>query len=466
MNGSARSGIGRRRGASARNKSPLTSALVISSTFAWTLLVGLWVYVSFLSSASTAPTVKGPKVAMKCGKNCQRLKGRLKGASDYLEGAGKGDKIDREVSETFMSWGGIIVGDLQLVKIETYGMHSVKEGTGKRYKGVKGSFCKLDWTQYKQDPPSQPMFRFLISASECDNPKHLVTVDLATAVQKSREYDNTREGHVIPPTGFVFHESRVGSTLVANSLTAMDPEGHRVYSESDPINEALKATGDKETAAELLRDVVSMMGRTSSPKERHMFFKVSSIGSKRIRVMQEAFPAVPWIFVYRDPVQTMMSHLDPKKLKKMRGGATKAVCLRAKRNPPDDLVQLVSDYGEDLDELSNEEFCAAHLATLCDSALRGLQKSDGMGIPVNYDGLVDTLIEKVIPDHFGVAVDEDARQRILDVSKKYSKGKGEEKDFVEDSETKDKHSTPEIREASDTFLSESYKELKQYSSIK
>ena len=32
-----------------------------------------------------------------------------------------------------------------------------------------------------------------------------------------------------------------------------------------------------------------------------MFFKVSSIGSKNIDVMQRAFPTVPWIFVYRDP---------------------------------------------------------------------------------------------------------------------------------------------------------------------
>ena len=99
-----------------------------------------------------------------------------------------------------------------------------------------------------------------------------------------------------------------------------------------------------------------------------MFFKVSSIGSKRIDVMQKAFPEVPWIFVYRDPVQTMMSHLDPSVLKKMhvrRKGAPKAVCLRAKKHPEEDLIQLVYDFGEELDELSDEEFCAAHLVSVC-----------------------------------------------------------------------------------------------------
>ena len=95
-----------------------------------------------------------------------------------------------------------------------------------------------------------------------------------------------------------------------------------------------------------------------------MFFKVSSVGAKRIDVMRKAFPSVPWIFVYRDPVQTIMSHLDPAKIamkKNVRGGFPPAVCLRAQKHPPEDLVQLVSDYGEDVDELSPEEFCAAHL---------------------------------------------------------------------------------------------------------
>jgi hypothetical protein len=199
-----------------------------------------------------------------------------------------------------------------------------------------------------------------------------MTLDLATVVRKTRLYDKSNEDvHSMSPAGFVFHESRVGSTLVANALAAMDPESHRVYSESDPINSALNACQDSTSSscgmdvhAELLRDVVYLMGRTSSRKEKYMFFKVSSIGSKRIDVMQAAFPLVPWIFVYRDPVQTMMSHMDPEKLKQIRGGMPKAVCLRGKRRPPHDLLSLVSQNGADIHALTDEEFCAAHLVCL------------------------------------------------------------------------------------------------------
>ena len=89
--------------------------------------------------------------------------------------------------------------------------------------------------------------------------------------------------------------------------------------------------------------------------------------------------------------------------------------------------------------------------------------SNGKGVAVNYDGLVDKLIQSVIPNHFGIVVDDAARQRILDVAKTYSKSKTKTKDWVEDSRTKNIRSTPEIRDASETFLSDSYSELKKYS---
>lgn len=75
---------------------------------------------------------------------------------------------------------------------------------------------------------------------------------------------------------------------------------------------------------------------------------------------------------------------------------------------------------------------------------------------------MDTLVERVFPDHFGLGVDETARRRIMDVSKVYSKSKGGNKDWIEDSEAKDEHSTPEIRQASERYLSGSYTELKEY----
>ncbi len=151
---------------------------------------------------------------------------------------------------------------------------------------------------------------------------------MSTIVKKARKYDEMYPEHKnehpygpdvyvhsLRTSGFVFHESRVGSTLAANSLVAMDPVKHRVYSEASPITTSLMACNeierhcDMNANVELVRDVVYLMGRSNNPLEQHQFFKVSSIGSKSIGLFRKAFPDIPWIFIYRDPVQTMMSHM-------------------------------------------------------------------------------------------------------------------------------------------------------------
>jgi len=210
------------------------------------------------------------------------------------------------------------------------------------------------------------MFKFLVSESpDCKNP---IRISFQRAVKAAREYDIKIENngdavpYSIPPSGFVFHESRCGSTLVANTLAAVNPEKNRVYSESAPFITALQAckkikncNNSKHIA--LLRDVVYMMGRTNDIDESRLFFKVQSIGTNLIHIVREAFPITPWVFVYRDPVQVMMSHLkNPKKVKK---GMT--VCLRNLRHPTLDIIHLVEEQGESIDDISNQEFCAVHL---------------------------------------------------------------------------------------------------------
>ena len=52
--------------------------------------------------------------------------------------------------------------------------------------------------------------------SKCSSSGNTKSISLKDELEKD---PNTR-GRFIPPTGFVFHESRVGSTLVANTLAS------------------------------------------------------------------------------------------------------------------------------------------------------------------------------------------------------------------------------------------------------
>jgi hypothetical protein len=183
-------------------------------------------------------------------------------------------------------------------------------------------------------------------------------LDLKQVVHEIRQRDKDRQpkskqnnvdindgntSHTLDPTGFVFHESRCGSTLVANSLAAMNPTQHRVYSESSPPIEALRACGfegedcPEGRAVELLRDVIYVMGRTDRVEEKALFFKIQSIGSRYLPVFLEAFPDTPWIYVYREPVQIMMSQLA--------NGENRANCVRQLRDVPRKRVEKLLEDG-------------------------------------------------------------------------------------------------------------------------
>eukprot|EP00978_Attheya_sp_CCMP212_P006503 scaffold14942_cov47-Attheya_sp.AAC.6 len=311
------------------------------------------------------------------------------------------------------------------------------------------------------------MFRDLVAASP-DCQTSIVTLDLKYIAELAHAYDaemaelGTNVPHAMEPTGFVFHESRCGSTLVANSLIGMDPKHHRVYSESAPPMKALAACGedyqscDVEIAADLFRDVVYLMGRTNDAEESNLFFKIQSAGSKNIATFQTAFPHTPWIFVYREPVQVMMSQLRVARIEQ-------ANCVRSRRSPPKRIKSLVQNIiGEHASDLHYEDYCAAHLAVICESAVKALQTSS-TGLAVNYNTLPDILSTAVLPKHFHVNVGHVEKRNIETVSQQYSKGRDNKKmEWKDDSEKKDAGASEEIKTASATFLQSSYDILEDF----
>jgi len=372
-----------------------------------------------------------------------------------------GDKSEKKLSQIEQ----IMHGNVSLINLQG-GLKTFSHGNKDKLYSVSATFCNLDWDLHKTDPSSYPMNKDLIAKSKyCEKTKF--HMDLFDVVTKLREFDsknnnNNSNIHTMEPKGFVFHESRCGSTLVANSLAAFEPEKNRVYSESSPPVTAAKFYNQdhEEVSLQILRDTIYVMGRTNDEKEENLFFKVQSIGVKSIHVFRKAFPQTPWIFVYRDPVQVMKSHLTVK-------GTTMAVCLRYKNRPPKDLVDLVHRIGgadKTADSLNYEEFCAAHLATLCDTAARQAKDSNGLGKVVNYNNLIESLIHDLIPKHFmGVeSLSEEAQTRIEEVSGHYSKGRGKKKAvWAEDSQQKEDSAWQEMKDASSMYLQPSYMELEE-----
>jgi hypothetical protein len=255
----------------------------------------------------------------------------------------------------------ILAAEVHLVDL-VFSHHDIGDDVNS-YNGVQGVFCRLEWSKHKTSPSSYPMFWDLQHASpNCKNP---IQYDLKEIVRLARIRDENTDNNVsvMSPKGFVFHESRCGSTLAANALAVTHPESTRVYSESGPPLSALQSCGlhmngakricSMEQAALLFRDVIYMMGRTNNSEEKNLFFKIQSIGIKYIDVFQKAFPTTPWIFVYRDPVHVMMSHLAH--------GTRNANCVRQLDDIPDSKLHFIQSIDRDVGSLIPEEKCALHL---------------------------------------------------------------------------------------------------------
>lgn len=342
------------------------------------------------------------------------------------------------------------------------------------YAGITGFFCTLDWSVHKLDPASTPMFRDLTAKSaSCDGPRKM---DLGKVVQAARERDSdinprrVSSVHVLNLAAVVFHESRCGSTLVANILAGMNPAAHRVYSESPPPLHALKTVcGEdyshctKTISARILRDVIYLMSRSNDLKETRVFFKVQSLGSRNIEVFQQAFPATPWLFVYRDPVEILMSQLA--------NGPRNANCVRPQRlhTQPTSVHRVWQHRGSsattNLKTLSPEEYCAVHLATITETAVEQLQYGSQLqGVPINYASLKPMLL-KVLPTRLNVTMGPEEVRRIDLVASQYSKGRGSKAGiFTEDSHQKQSKATEAIRKAARTYLQPSYEALEQLAS--
>lgn len=114
----------------------------------------------------------------------------------------------------------------------------------------------------------------------------------------------------LPPAGFIFHMSRCGSTLVAQMLSAVG--AHLVLSEPAPVDAVLRAqqVDPRLTDAERatwLRWIVGALGQGNGRQSR-LFVKFDAWSAMELPLVRQAFPEVPWLFLFRDPVEILASH--------------------------------------------------------------------------------------------------------------------------------------------------------------
>jgi hypothetical protein len=190
-----------------------------------------------------------------------------------------------------------------------------------------------------------------------------------------------------PLKGIVYHMSRCGSTLIGQQLAAK--ERNIVASEPAPIDDVLQLPlKHPETGrAEQVRWLRAMAGSLGQRRngEDALYLKTDCWHIHDLDLMREAFPETPWIFLYRDPVEVMVSQA------RIPAAWTIPAILHPQR-----LRMEMSEW----DPRELDVYRARALAKICVAGLRAVQQTTG-GLLVNYSELPDAMYTR-LRTHFGL----------------------------------------------------------------
>ena len=301
----------------------------------------------------------------------------------------------------------------------------------------QGSELYVHWTYFGERRLSDPFFegdvRACLYVPFNRLFRHVTPIETLAAWLKTRPH--------LEPSGFIFHMSRCGSTLVSQMLAALP--SNIVVSEASPIDTVVQANRWRPDLSEdrhalWLRSIIGALEQKRSGDEQRYFVKLDCWHTLALPLFRRAFPAVPWVFLYRDPVEVLVSQLRIPGTQMIPGGV----------GP--NLYGLERSYGPG----TAEDYYAQVLAKVTEPAV--VHYASGGGLLVNYQQLPDALFTAILP-HFGVECGEADRAAMTKAAGYDAKTPSFE--FEPDSGAKQQASTPTTRAAADQWLGDLYRRL-------
>lgn len=296
----------------------------------------------------------------------------------------------------------------------------------------------LLWMEMSGVSLTEPFFQQTVERAKASGKSEMFTeFDALLQLEQSLES--------IEPTGFIFHSSRCGSTLVANACrtvansivlseaNAVDKLIARFITDSDGIKESLYSV--------FLRATVRALAQRRNAAEQHLFVKFACCSFTQVERITRIWPRVPWIFLYRDPIETIVSNLAgvPPWLKDT------------------DRRVLASIIGASPNEMSLEELCARTIGSLYSKA-HSLANENSMLL--NYNQLSVPVISRVL-SFFKVSPAAEELDAIARASNVYSKEVSGMHTFTADADAKQKLASDRVREAATAWAIEPYRQLEQ-----
>lgn len=287
----------------------------------------------------------------------------------------------------------------------------------------------VDWAHFADEPLVGPFYEQSALAASGLPLNRVFGVRTPLAALADGAPEDAR-----PPAGLIFHLSRSGSTLAAQMLAAVP--AYTVVSEAPPIDAAVRLeTAAPQARAGLLAAMVAAVGRRRFAAERRLFVKLDSWHVLAGALFRRVFADTPWVFIYRDPLQVLVSHM------RLRGSHTVRGVLPA------------ATFGIEPD-VADDEYCAIVLQRTCEAALS--LHASGAGRLVNYADLPAALETQILP-HFGEAPGADARALMAQAAGRDAKAPWQA--FAPDADARLRGASPRLIELARRRLAEPYRAL-------
>ena len=249
--------------------------------------------------------------------------------------------------------------------------------------------------------------------------------------------DRVRSHPGLPLKGMVFHMSRCGSTLAAQWLAAL-PDSVEL-SEPEPLDTLLQ-WHSPDGGTELLRALLVALGQPRRDCDRSLFLKTDCWHMAHIDRLLAAFPGTPWIFLYRDPVEVLVSH------RRMPGWQLVPGSMAVHGlQPPGELANHPLGHG------------AWVLSHILEQARLAMARHNN-GLLMNYRELPEAL-ETRLASHFGVDLSDLDSAALNAVTGRNSK-QGQEA-FQPDAAEKRAAADAEVVELAARWLDEPYRLLER-----
>jgi hypothetical protein len=191
---------------------------------------------------------------------------------------------------------------------------------------------------------------------------------------------------------------------------------------------------------EQVRWLRAMAAALAQPRngETAFYLKTDCWHVHETELLREAFPEVPWIFLYREPVEVMVSQARMPAIWTVPGVLHPSA------------LQL--EY-TDWDPRRTDVYCARALANVCAAALRAVQE-DARGLLVNYSELPEATTGRLL-GHFGL------REQDVPAMRRAARqdAKVPEAVFVSDRQAKQAEATERLRTVVAEHLEPVYEQL-------